>query len=121
MSSPMAILDPFIMTPQLAPIIISGYLLKRAGSDDEDGLLPLGVSLISGDLSSSKNGAMAEKKNERLLREVLRMYSDLATLARLRGTEDWKLGILPWHVAAARKGRDAVRSSMTWGERKDSF
>ncbi|KAL8867711.1 MAG: hypothetical protein Q9174_005482 [Haloplaca sp. 1 TL-2023] len=120
MISPLPIQDPYISTPHLASITISGYLLKRAGPDERDGLLTLGVSLVSGDLSSSKSEAVAEKKHEKLLIEVLKMYSDLATLARLRGTEDRRTGVLPWHVAAARKGRDAVRLSMTWGEREES-
>lgn len=92
---------------------MSGYLLKRAGAGDDDGLLPLGVNLISVDLSKSEVGTKQEQ--EKVLREVLAMYADLACLARLRGTEEWKKGVLPWHVAAARKARRAVSGCMRWG------
>ncbi|KAL8922357.1 MAG: hypothetical protein Q9208_005210 [Pyrenodesmia sp. 3 TL-2023] len=114
MLSPMPIPDPYLPTPHLAFVCMSGYLLKRAGAEDEDGLLPLGVNLISLDLSKNEPGTKQEQ--EQVLREVLTMYADLACLARLRGTEEWRRGLLPWHVAAARKARRAVIGCMRWGK-----
>ncbi|KAL8905345.1 MAG: hypothetical protein Q9207_002693 [Kuettlingeria erythrocarpa] len=111
--SPMPIPDPYLPTSHLAPVCISGYLLKRAGAEDDDGLLPLGVNLVS--LNLSKNEVSTKQEQEKVLREVLAMYADLACLARLRGTEEWKRGVLPWHVAAARKSRRAVSGCMRWG------
>lgn len=49
-----------------------------------------------------------------MLREVLSMYRGLAALARLRGIVDRVKGVLPWHVAAARKAGDGVNSLMSW-------
>lgn len=114
MISPMPIPDPYLPTPHLAFVCMSGYLLKRAGAEDEDGLLPLGVNLVSLDLSKNEPGTKQEQ--EQVLREVLTMYADLACLARLRGTEEWRRGLLPWHVAAARKARRAVSGCMRWGK-----
>lgn len=110
--------DPYLPTPLLAPVLLSGYLLKRAGADDEDGLLPLGVNLVSTDLKTGNDEAGVSQGNEKVLRDVLGMYSDLSSLARMRGIEEWKGGVLPWHVAAARKARGAVGGCMRWGARR---
>ncbi|KAL9014680.1 MAG: hypothetical protein Q9173_000676 [Seirophora scorigena] len=115
--SPCPIPDPYLLTnPLLALTSTSGYLLKRAGPDDEDGLIPLGVNLITVDLKRDDAGSKMEQ--EKLLREILKVYADLACLARLRGTEDWKSGVLPWHLAAARRAAGAVTGCMRWGKRE---
>ncbi|KAL8701515.1 MAG: hypothetical protein Q9201_004873 [Fulgogasparrea decipioides] len=115
--APGPIPDPCLPMPHLAPVIASGYLLKRAGTEEEDGLIPLGINLISSDISKTSDGG-AIIRYEKFLRDVLSMYSDLATLARLRGTEEWRRGVLPWHVAAARKARIAVSGCMRWGKKE---
>ena len=81
----------------------SGYLLKRAGANDEDGLLPLAVSIVHGD---TKKGS--------LLTEVLGMYRNLATLARMQNIADPLKGILPWHIAAAERAYNAVSTTMRY-------
>lgn len=81
----------------------SGYLLKRAGTRDEDGLLPLAVDIVH--MPKVKDG---------LLRELLGMYRDLAALARLRGTVHGLHGIMPWHIATARKANEGVNEMMAW-------
>lgn len=121
MISPIPVTDPYLPPTNLARILMSAYLLKRAGPEDADGLVPLGVNLISVDLlKQSDTSPMNTKAGEKALREVLGMYSDLATLARSRGIEVWKRGVLPWHIAAARKGKRAVRGCMRWGQRQRS-
>ncbi|KAL8825132.1 MAG: hypothetical protein Q9170_007916 [Blastenia crenularia] len=116
MISPIPILDPYLPTiPPLAPVLVSGYLLKRAGSEDEDGLIPLDVNLIATDLA--RNEAAEQREKIKMLRSVLGMFDDLAALARLRGTEEWREGVLPWHLASARKGRRSVEGCMRWGKR----
>ncbi|KAL9600262.1 MAG: hypothetical protein Q9219_003306 [cf. Caloplaca sp. 3 TL-2023] len=129
MLSPSPIPDPYILTPHLAPILVSGYLLKRAGPEDRDGLITLGVNLVAADLVAAaslqqqqqqQQGKEKEKEKERekaVLREVLGMYGDLACLARLRGVEGWREGVLPVHVAAARKAGRGVRGCMRWGKK----
>ncbi|KAL8816517.1 MAG: hypothetical protein Q9223_004480 [Gallowayella weberi] len=116
MVSPTPIPDPYLGPPHLASVLGSGYLFKRAGAEDYDGLIPLGINLITTIIS--KPEARNCQTTLKTLREVLGMYSDLAMLARLRGLEEWKTGILPWHVAAARKARRIVTRCMRWGERK---
>ena len=81
----------------------SGYLVKRAGSRDEDGLIPLGVNLVHG-----------QKPFKALLKEVLGMYRNLATLARVRGAVDPVKSVLPLHVAAARKAWRVLSETMRY-------
>ena len=83
----------------------SGFLLKRAGTNDEDGFLPLAVSILHD-----------QSDKESLLLEVLGMYRKLATLARIRHITDSVHGILPWHVAAAERAHAAVKTSMCYGD-----
>ncbi|KAF6227881.1 hypothetical protein HO133_007609 [Letharia lupina] len=81
----------------------SGYLVKRAGPRDEDGLIPLGVNLIHG-----------QKPYKAVLKEVLGMYRNLGTLARVRGVVDPVKSVLPLHVAAARKAWKALSETMRY-------
>ena len=117
MISPTPGLDPYLPRQPLASVLASGYLLKRAGAEDNDGLVPLGINLIATNLTKAETGN--GQTHTKTLTEVLERYSDLAMLARLRGLEEWKVGVLPWHVAAARKAKNAVIRSMRWGQRKD--
>ena len=113
--SPISILDPCKPREQSSPILLSGYLLKRAGTEDRDGLISLGINLVT---TITPKGEPGDRQAHRkTLTEVLEMYSDLATLARLRGLEEWQSGVLPWHVAAARKARKAVTRCIRWGEK----
>ena len=81
----------------------SGYLVKRAGPRDEDGLIPLGVNLFYG-----------QKPYRAVLKEVLGMYRNLGTLARVRGIVDPVKSVLPLHVAAARKAWKGVSETMRY-------
>lgn len=45
---------------------------------------------------------------ELLMREVLSMYRNLGTLAKVRFIDDGMGGILPWHIMAAMKGAKAL-------------
>ena len=85
------------------PALISGYLIKRAGARDEDGLIAFGVNIVH-----------AQKPDKLLLKEVLRMYRGLGLLARVRGIVDPVSSVLPWHIAAARKAHATVSSTMEW-------
>ncbi|KAL8647785.1 MAG: hypothetical protein Q9226_006289 [Calogaya cf. arnoldii] len=116
MASPTPILDPYLPRQQFAPILVSGYLVKRAGAENKDGLISLGISLVASIFPKGETGN--HEVHTKTLTEILRIYSDLANLARLRGLEEWSAGVLPWHVAAARKARKAVTRCMRWGEKK---
>ncbi|KAG8532861.1 uncharacterized protein KY384_002739 [Bacidia gigantensis] len=80
----------------------SGYIIKRAGVSDVEGVMLLAVSLMKPD-------------DETLLLGVLEMYHKLATLARMRGLTDTVTGMLPIHIASARKAFEAVHSSLRLG------
>ena len=82
----------------------SGYLVKRAGPRDENGLIAMGVNLVHG-----------QKPYRGVLKEVLGMYRNLGTLARVRGIVDPVKSVLPLHVAAARKAWRAVSETMGYG------
>ena len=72
------------------------YLLKQAGEKEENGVLPLAVGVVDG---GGTDG---------WLLEVMRMYRNLAALARLRSITDSVRGILPLHVAATSKAHAAL-------------
>lgn len=82
---------------------MSGYLLKRGGARDDDGLIPALVNVVH---------AAGPKTGEGLLEEVLGMYGALGTLARLRGIVHPLRCVLPWHVATARKANIGVNAMM---------
>lgn len=85
--------------------LVGGYLVKRAGSRDEDSLVALGVNIIH-----------SQKPDKALLVEILTMYRYLGTLARARGIVEPLHNVLPWHVAAARKAHLTISSTMSWDD-----
>jgi mediator of RNA polymerase II transcription subunit 13 len=92
------------------PALASGYLIKRAGPRDEDGLTRVGIKLLHG-----------QTGHRTVLKEVLGMYGGLALLARARAignaeTRGLAKGVLPYHVAAARKAHAAVSATMRYGD-----
>lgn len=94
----------FPTTPSvLCTVQASGYLVKRAGPRDEDGLLPVGIDIM-----------YPRKLPGSLLEEVLSMYRNLALLARVRRLVDPMKGVLPWHVAAARKAHEILTTTMRY-------
>ncbi|PLB55627.1 hypothetical protein P170DRAFT_506183 [Aspergillus steynii IBT 23096] len=82
------------------PALTSGYLLRRKGATDGDGLYALTVNLIYTQRHSSTH--------ETLLREALGMYRDLATLARARGTCAVQRNTMPWHIATAIRAQELL-------------
>ncbi len=83
----------------------SGYLIKRAGARDEDGLVAVGINIIH-----------AQKPDKAVLRDLLGMYRGLAMLAKVKGVVDPVSTVLPWHVAAARKAHAVLSSTMLWAD-----
>ena len=79
------------------PALVSGYLLRRKGPTDGDGMLAMSVNLVY-----TQGGPSVYEK---LLREILGAYRDLSSLARARGMRHVQGNTLPWHIAtAARAG-----------------
>ena len=93
------------VAPGCCSPVLSGYLLKRMGPSDEDGLVACGLQLVH-----------AQKPCEALLREVMSMYSCLGTLARMRGIVDPIKCVLPWHVAAVMKAQAVLKSTLRWAD-----
>ena len=91
----------FDTTPERSNAGIRGYLVKRAGSKDQDGLLPLQVDVVNG-----------SEPLLSVLQEVLGVYRNLAMLARARNITDPVKGTLPIHVAAATKAHAALCKTM---------
>lgn len=96
-----------LLPPHICRPVVSGYLLKRGGARDEDGLIPALVNVVH---------AAGPKTGESLLEEVLGMYGALGTLARLRGIVHPVRCVLPWHVATARKANIGVNAMMDFDD-----
>lgn len=79
------------------PGLASGYLIKRAGRQDEDGIVAMSVNLL-----------LIEQPYRTGLRDILKSYRGLGTVARLKGLEDPVKSVLPWHIAAAVKAQEAL-------------
>ncbi|KAK2809467.1 hypothetical protein FQN50_003735 [Emmonsiellopsis sp. PD_5] len=85
------------------PALASGYLFRRSGTSDTDGHAVMSVNIIH---TSSRLPI------DMLLRDVLRMYRGLATLARVRGIVHVQgNNALPWHIMTAVKGQEALSYS----------
>ena len=97
-------LDDLKSLPDKSASMASGYLIKRAGPRDEDGLIPLCVNLVHG-----------QKPYRAVLKEVLGMYRNLGTLARVRHIVDPVKSVLPLHVAASRKAWEVLCETMRYG------
>jgi mediator of RNA polymerase II transcription subunit 13 len=80
------------------PALVSGYLLRRKGVNDSQGVAAMSVNLVH---TSRPSGAY-----ETVLREALNSYRDLATLARAKGTFAVQHNTLPWHIATVVKGQE---------------
>ena len=94
---------------------MSGYLIKNIHEEDER-LSTVGVELLAHGLvaDSSKAGDESSKttestNEEEVLRDMLKMYRDLATLAKVRNLDDGAGNKVPWHVLAARRAARALR------------
>ncbi|RMJ28560.1 hypothetical protein PHISP_00607 [Aspergillus sp. HF37] len=82
------------------PALASGYLFRRRGPTDGDGVFSMNVNLVHTQRPPSWH--------ETLLQDTLKMYRDLATLSRARGTRNVQQNTLPWHIAAAVRGQEIL-------------
>lgn len=85
---------------EFRPALASAYLLRRKGPTDGDGVISMNVNLVYSQQPLSSY--------EGLLRETLKMYRDLATLSRARGTRNVQQNTLPWHIAAAVRAQEML-------------
>ncbi|KAJ5923215.1 hypothetical protein N7454_008460 [Penicillium verhagenii] len=85
---------------EFRPALASGYLLRRKGTTDGDGVFTMTANLIYSQRPASSH--------EALLKEILGMYRDLASLARARGMRSVQGNTLPWHVATALRAQELL-------------
>ena len=83
------------------PALASGYLVKRSGPSDPDNVIALEVNILHAAVASPAG-------RQELLSEILSQYKGLVTLAKTRGMIDGSTSVLPWHVATAMKGQQAL-------------
>ena len=88
---------------ELNPALISGYLIKRGGTNSEDPPIVMEVNIVYSEVAGNPRIF-----HESLLREILWYYRNLGLLARVRGVVDPVKDIRPWHVAAAEKAVKAL-------------
>ena len=79
----------------IRPALLSGYLVKRRGDQDENGTISLGLHMVEAPGAGLPN---VQTLREELLGEVIEQYRGLATLAVARGCVNKARSILPWHV-----------------------
>jgi mediator of RNA polymerase II transcription subunit 13 len=92
---------------ELEPALISGYLIKRGGTNPEDPPIVMEVNIVYSEVVGNPRTF-----HEGLLREILGYYRGLGTLARVRGVVDSVKDIRPWHIAAVEKAVKALYTLM---------
>ncbi|KAJ5550195.1 Mediator complex subunit Med13 [Penicillium sp. DV-2018c] len=82
------------------PALSSGYLLRRKGATDNDGVFALCVNLIY--------SPRPPASHDHVLKDTLSMYRDLGCLARAKGLRSVQNNTLPWHIATALRGQELL-------------
>ena len=85
---------------EFRPVLASGYLLRRKGPTDGDGVFTMTVNLIYTPRPLSSH--------EGVFKEILGMYRDLASLARARGMRSVQGNTMPWHIATALRAQELL-------------
>ena len=102
------------------PALSSGFLLRRCGLTDHNGVAALCANLLyttadrtsnagtaGGGGSSSSSSSSSQSQHTILMRHLLALWRDLYTLTKTKGLAG-KDEILPWHIRTAVLGRRAV-------------
>lgn len=82
------------------PALSSGYLIRRKGPTDGDGVFAMNINLVY--------TQRTPPSYEILLKEIFGMYYDLGVLARIRGTHCVQRNTLPWHIATAIRAQELL-------------
>ncbi|RDW75221.1 hypothetical protein BP6252_06363 [Coleophoma cylindrospora] len=90
------------------PALISGYLVKRGGTNNSDAPVVIEVNIMHSDSLVANPRTF----HEGLLREVIVYFRGLATIAKVRGVADGVRDGRPWHIAAAEKAVKALYTTM---------
>jgi mediator of RNA polymerase II transcription subunit 13 len=86
------------------PALSSGYLLRRKGATDEDGVFALAANLIYSN--------RPPPAHDNVLKDTLSMYRDMATLARVKGIRCVQSNTLPWHIATALRAQELLSHTL---------
>lgn len=85
---------------EFRPALASGFLLRRRGLTDSDGVFTMTANLI--------HSPRPAASHEALLKDILGMYRDLSSLARARGMRSVQSNTLPWHIATALRAQQLL-------------
>lgn len=85
---------------EFRPALSSGYLLRRKGPTDADGVFAISVNLIY--------SPRPAQSHDNVLKKTLSMYRDMGCLARAKGTCSVQNNTLPWHIATALRGQELL-------------
>ncbi|KAJ5845672.1 hypothetical protein N7534_009341 [Penicillium rubens] len=85
---------------EFRPALSSGYLLRRKGATDGDGVFAFTVNLIY--------SPRPPPSHDSVLKDTLSMYRDLGSLARAKGICSVQNNTLPWHVATALRAQELL-------------
>ncbi|KAJ5435019.1 Mediator complex subunit Med13 [Penicillium cf. griseofulvum] len=85
---------------EFRPALSSGYLLRRKGATDGDGVFSISVNLIY--------SPHPPASHDNVLKDTLNMYRDMGCLARAKGICSVQNNTLPWHVATALRAQELL-------------
>ncbi|KAJ5164205.1 Mediator complex subunit Med13 [Penicillium coprophilum] len=85
---------------EFRPALCSGYLLRRKGATDGDGVFAISVNLIY--------SSRPPPSHDNVLKDTLSMYRDMGCLARAKGICSVQNNTLPWHVATALRAQELL-------------
>lgn len=85
---------------EFRPALSSGYLLRRKGATDADGVFAMAVNLI--------HSPHPPSSHDSVLKDTLSMYRDLGCLARAKGICSVQNNTLPWHIATALRAQQLL-------------
>ncbi|KAJ5335977.1 uncharacterized protein N7506_003999 [Penicillium brevicompactum] len=85
---------------EFRPALSSGYLLRRKGTTDSDGVFAMAVNLIYSPRPASSH--------DDVLKKTLCMYRDMSCLARAKGTCSVQNNTLPWHIVTALRAQELL-------------
>jgi len=85
---------------EFRPALSSGYLLRRKGATDADGVFAMTVNLVYSPRPAASH--------DNVLKDTLSMYRDLGCLARAKGICSVQNNTLPWHIATALRAQELL-------------
>jgi mediator of RNA polymerase II transcription subunit 13 len=85
---------------EFRPALSSGYLLRRKGATDADGVFAMSVNLIYSPRPTASH--------DNVLKDTLSMYRDLGCLARAKGICSVQNNTLPWHIVTALRAQELL-------------